>query len=148
MWWGIALRASADDDIGAASMGVNVHRLRLIAWVVSGILLAVAGIAYASFLGTISARPFYFNHVFLTLAMLILGGMRTVAGAVLGTFLISFGLEWVRWLETGPTVLGIDLPEVLGLSGVALGAVIVLTMALRPGGIMGDREIDELILKR
>ncbi len=144
--WGIALRASADDEIGATSMAVDVHGLRLIAWVLSCGLLAVAGIAYAYFLGTISARPFYFNHVFLTLAMLILGGMRTVTGAVLGTFLISFGLEWVRWLETGPKILGFDLPEVLGLSGVALGAVIVLTMALRPGGIMGDHEIEELVL--
>ena len=80
--------------------------------------------------------------------MLILGGMRTVTGAVLGTFLISFGLEWVRWLETGPTVAGLKLPEVLGLSGVALGTVIVLTMALRPGGIMGDREIEDFILKK
>lgn len=146
--WGIALRASADDEVGASAMGVDIHRLRLIAWVFSGVLLALAGISYAYFLGTISARPFFFNHVFLTLAMLILGGMRTVTGAVLGTFLISFGLEWVRWLETGPGVLGIDLPEVLGLSGVALGAVIVLTMALRPGGIMGDLEIEDLVLKQ
>ncbi|MGB2097489.1 MAG: branched-chain amino acid ABC transporter permease, partial [Candidatus Puniceispirillales bacterium] len=99
-------------------------------------------------LGTISARSFYFNHVFLTLAMLILGGMRTVTGAVLGTFLISFGLEWVRWFETGPTVLGLKFPEVLGLSGVVLGSVIVLIMALRPGGIMGDQEIEDFILKK
>ncbi|MFL4468494.1 branched-chain amino acid ABC transporter permease [Tateyamaria armeniaca] len=144
--WGVMLRASADDETGAAAMGVNVTRLRLIAWVLSGLILACAGIAYAYFLGTISARPFYFNHVFLTLAMLIFGGMRTVTGAVLGTFAISFGLEVVRWLETGPVVIGIDLPEVLGLSGVMLGLVIVLTMALRPVGVMGDREIEELVL--
>ena len=144
---GVALRASADDEIGALSMGVDMYRLRLIAWVFSVMLLAVAGIAYAYFLGTISARPFYFNHVFLTLAMLIFGGMRTVTGAVLGTFLISLGLEMVRWLETGPIVLGVDLPEVLGLSGIALGAVIVLTMALRPSGIMGETEIEDLVLK-
>ena len=145
---GIALRASADDEIGALSMGVDMYRLRLIAWVFSGMLLAVAGIAYAYFLGTISARPFYFNHVFLTLAMLIFGGMGTITGAVLGTFLISLGLEMVRWLETGPNVLGVDLPEVLGLSGIALGAVIVFTMALRPRGIMGETEIEDLVLKK
>jgi len=145
--WGVQLRASADDELGAQASGINIHRMRLIAWVLSAVLLSIAGIAYAYFLGTISARPFYFNHVFLTLAMLILGGMRTVTGAVLGTLIISFGLEWVRWLETGPTVLGIDLPEVLGLSGIALGTVIVGTMALRPGGIMGDREVEDLILK-
>ncbi|KNG94628.1 branched-chain amino acid ABC transporter permease [Pseudaestuariivita atlantica] len=146
--WGVMLRASADDETGAAAMGVNVRRLRLIAWVLSGLILATAGIAYAYFLGTISARPFYFNHVFLTLAMLIFGGMRTVTGAVLGTFAISFGLEIVRWLETGPKVIGINLPELLGLSGIMLGLVIVLTMALRPVGVMGDREIEEVFSKR
>ncbi|UWR22133.1 branched-chain amino acid ABC transporter permease [Sulfitobacter sp. S190] len=145
--WGVMLRASADDETGSAAMGVNVVRLRLIAWVLSGLVLGCAGIAYAYFLGTISARPFYFNHVFLTLAMLIFGGMRTVTGAVLGTFAISFGLEVIRWLETGPVIIGIDLPEVLGLSGVMLGLVIVLTMALRPVGVMGDREIEELVLR-
>lgn len=142
--WGLQLRASADDEVGARAMGANIFRLRLIAWVLSGALLAVAGICYAYFLGTISARPFFFTHVFLTLAMLILGGMRTVTGAVLGCFLISFGLEGVRYIETGPVILGIDLPEALGLSGIALGTVIVLTMALRPMGIMGNSEIEDL----
>lgn len=146
--WGIQLRASADDEVGAAAMGVEIYKLRLIAWVLGAVILAVAGICYAYFLGTISARPFYFNHVFLTLAMLILGGMRTVTGAVLGTFLISFGLEGVRYLETGPVLLGIELPEALGLSGIALGAVIVLTMALRPTGIMGNREIETLFVRK
>ena len=146
--WGIQLRASSDDEVGARAMGVNVFRLRLIAWVLGSVFLATAGICYAYYLGTISARPFYFTHVFLTLAMLILGGMRTVTGAVLGTILISFGLEGVRFLETGPELLGIDLPEMLGLSGVALGCVIVLTMALRPGGIMGNTEIEQLFSKR
>ena len=79
--------------------------------------------------------------------MLIFGGMGTITGAVLGTFLISLGLEMVRWLETGPNILGVDLPEVLGLSGIALGAVIVFTMALRPRGIMGETEIEDLVLK-
>ena len=80
--------------------------------------------------------------------MLILGGMRTVTGAVLGTVLISFGLEGVRFLETGPELFGFNLPEMLGLSGVALGLVIVLTMALRPGGIMGNTEIEQLFRNR
>lgn len=146
--WGVQLRASSDDEVGARAMGVNVFRVRLIAWVLGAIFLAVAGICYAYFLGTISARPFYFTHVFLTVAMLILGGMRTVTGAVLGTILISFGLEGVRFLETGPELLGIQLPEMLGLSGVTLGVVIVLTMALRPSGIMGNIEIEQLFRGR
>ena len=146
--WGVQLRASADDEVGARSMGVNVFKVRLIAWVLGSVFLAVAGISYAYFLGTISARPFYFTHVFLTVAMLILGGMRTVSGAVLGTILISFGLEGVRVLETGPVLLGIKLPEMLGLSGIMLGVVIVATMAFRSSGIMGNTEIEQVFARK
>jgi len=45
-------------------------------------------------------------------------------------------------------VAGLKLPEMLGLSGVTLGVVIVLTMALRPSGIMGNTEIEQLFRKR
>lgn len=144
---GVQLRACADDEVGARAMGVNVYRIRLIAWVVGTMFFATAGIAYAFFLGTISARPFYFNFVFLTVAMLILGGLRSVTGAVFGTLLITIGLEIVRWLETGPTLLSVKLPQMLGLSGLLLGVVIVAVMAFLPNGIMGNREIEE-VLKR
>lgn len=141
---GLQLRASADDEVGARAMGVNIYRTRLIAWVISTMFFATAGIAYSFFLGTISARPFYFNFVFLTVAMLILGGLRSVSGAVFGTLLITIGLEVVRWLETGPELVGVRLPQMLGLSGLLLGIVIVAVMAFLPNGIMGNREIEEV----
>ncbi|MDI3338624.1 branched-chain amino acid ABC transporter permease [Defluviimonas aestuarii] len=145
---GLRLRAVADDEVGARAMGVNVVRARMIAWVVSTLFFATAGIAYAFYLGTISARPFYFNYVFLTVAMLILGGLRSVTGAVFGTLLISLGLEIIRWLETGPTLGGVKLPEMLGLSGLLLGIVIVGVMAFRPHGLMGNREIEDIVFRR
>ena len=55
--WELHLEASADDEIGALSMGVDMLMV-LIAWVFSAILLAISGIAYAYFLGTISAHLF------------------------------------------------------------------------------------------
>ena len=143
---GLRLRAAADDEVGARAMGVNIYRTRLAGWIVSTVFFAVAGIAYAFYLGTISARPFYFNFVFLTVAMLILGGLRSVTGAVFGTLLISIGLEVVRWLETGPQVVGLKLPQMLGLSGLLLGVVIVAVMAFKPNGLMGNREIEDIIL--
>lgn len=145
---GLKLRASADDEVGARAMGVDVFRVRLIAWVIGTLFFAAAGIAYAFYLGTISARPFYFNFVFLTVSMLILGGLRSVTGAVFGTLLISIGLELVRWLETGPNIGGIKFPEVLGLSGLLLGVVIVAVMAFMPNGIMGNREIEQLVKRK
>lgn len=145
--FGLQLRACADDEIGARAMGVDVYRTRLIAWVIGTLFFATAGIAYAFFLGTISARPFYFNFVFLTVAMLILGGLRSVSGAVIGTLLITIGLEVVRWLETGPDLGIIKMPQMLGLSGLLLGVVIVAVMTFLPNGIMGNREIEEIFKK-
>ena len=145
--WGIQLRASSDDEKSADAMGVNIFKLRLVAWTLGGLILALSGICYAYYLGTISARPFYFSHVFLTLAMLILGGMRSITGAVIGTILITFGLEGVRFMETGPTILGLKFPEMLGLSGIALGAVIVIIMVVRNGGLVGNFEIEQLFIK-
>lgn len=142
---GLQLRASADDEVGARAMGVDVYRVRLIAWVLGTLFFAMAGVSYAFYLGTISARPFYFEYVFLTVAMLILGGLRSVSGAVFGTLLISIGLQMVRFMESGPTLGGIKFPEMLGLSGLLLGVVIVGVMAFLPNGIMGNREIEELI---
>ena len=146
--WGIQLRASSDDETSASAMGVNIFNLRLFAWTLGGLILALAGICYAYFLGTISARPFYFHHVFLTLAMLILGGMRSITGAVLGTIMITFGLEGVRFMETGPVFIGVKFPEMLGLSGITLGAVIVIIMVLRNGGLVGNFEIEQLFIKK
>lgn len=144
---GVQLRASADDEVGARAMGVNVYRTRLIAWVLSALFIAVAGIAYAFFLGSISARPFYFHYVFLTVSMLILGGLRRVSGAVIGTLMISLGLELVRWLETGPQIVGVKLPQMLDLSGLLLGVVIVAVMAFRPSGLLGNREIEDVFIR-
>ena len=53
----------------------------------------------------------------------------------------------VRILETGSIVLGVDLPKALDLSGIALGAVIVFTVALRPSGVLGKNEIEDFVLK-
>ncbi|RUY49713.1 branched-chain amino acid ABC transporter permease, partial [Mesorhizobium sp. M7A.F.Ca.CA.001.12.1.1] len=88
---------------------------------------------------------FYFQMIFNTLAMLILGGMATVTGAVTGVIVLSVGLEFIRSIESGVTIAGLQLPQLLGLSGVALGVVIVLCMAFRPSGISGRYELDELL---
>ena len=100
------LRASATNMLAAESMGVNIRALRLIAWVLGGVVCGIAGALYAYYLGTVNARAFYFHAAFLTLAMHILGGMRSVTGAVVGVVLISVAMELIRHLESGPVILG------------------------------------------
>jgi len=145
--WGVQLRASAENHLAARSSGVNVSLRRLSAWILSAIICGIAGMMFAFYVGTITARAFYFSYVFLTIAMLILGGMRTVSGAVVGVFVIEFGIEIIRMLENGPQILGIKLPTMYGLSGLALGVVIVICMAFRPSGVMGNAEFDDILFR-
>lgn len=145
---GTQLRASGEDMLAAASMGVNVRRLRLVAWVLSSVIIAVGGVMYAYLIGTMSPKSFYFDTVFLTLAMLILGGMHSVSGAVVGSIVVTVGFEIMRYLENGPAILGVQLPQMLGLTGFFLGTIIVLFMALRPEGLVGDEELDEILERR
>ncbi|MAM13902.1 MAG: branched-chain amino acid ABC transporter permease [Rhizobiaceae bacterium] len=142
---GLQLRATADNPRAAEALAIDARALRRKAWLLSALVCGVAGVLYASFTGTISPRLFYFQQVFMTLAMLILGGLGTVTGAVVGTLILSVSLELIRSLESGVDLGPIQLPEMLGLSGVALGAVIVLGMVLRPQGISGRHELDEVL---
>ena len=141
---GLQLRASSEDMLAARAMGVPISRLRHYAWMLSTVIVGIAGILHATYLGVIGPNSFYFNQTFLTMAMVILGGMRSVSGVVLGTFVISLGNEIVRTLENGPELLGVKLPEMFGLTGFFLGAVIVLTMIFRRNGLLGDMEFEDI----
>lgn len=145
--WGLQLRGSAQSPQAAVALGIDARRLRFGSWIFSALICALAGVLYAYFAGTISPRLFYFQQAFMTLAMLILGGMATVTGAVAGVVVLSIGLEIIRSVESGVVIAGVQLPQLLGLSGVALGVVIVLCMAFRPDGITGRHELDEYLAK-
>lgn len=142
---GVQLRASATDPLAAEAMGVDVKRLRLVAWVLGSAVVGCAGALYALYAGTINARAFYFHTAFLTLAMAIVGGMRSVTGAMVGVALLTVLLELIRVVEGGITVFGIEFPDMLGLSGLMLGVIIVTVMCFRPDGFMGGHEIEEAV---
>jgi branched-chain amino acid transport system permease protein len=142
---GLHLRASAESLLAARAFGVDVFRLRLMAWILGALMCATGGILYAFFMGTINARAFHFELVMTTLAMLILGGMRTVSGAVFGCAVLALLLEAIRSVESGVAIAGVQLPQLLGLSGLAMGAIIVVGMIFRPRGIFVRLELDELL---
>lgn len=134
------MRAACENVAAAGAIGICIKRLRLLAWVLSAGVPAVAGVLFALFVGTVSPKSFYFDLTFLTLAMLILGGTHSVSGAVVGAIAVTFGFEVMRYLENGPVLMGLKVPEMFGLTGLFLEAIIVLCMA---SGLVGDDEIDE-----
>ncbi|HEY7687575.1 MAG TPA: branched-chain amino acid ABC transporter ATP-binding protein/permease [Dongiaceae bacterium] len=142
---GLELRAAREDDAAARAVGVNVVRQRWIAWILSGVLAALAGACYANFNGVITPKSLYFHLTFTLLAMLIVGGMASVSGAVAGTILVTLLIEVLRRVEENFQPIGLQL---FGLTILGLSLVILLVMYRRRQGIFGFLEIEDWLFAR
>jgi branched-chain amino acid transport system permease protein len=139
--FGLMLRTSREDEVAAKASGVNVVLQRLIAFVLSAFFAGLAGGLYAHFLGTITVAAFYLDLTFITLAMLVIGGMNSLSGAVIGVITISALIEVLRQLERG---IGIGLTTIAvpgGTQEIGLGVAMVLILIFRQRGITGNQEI-------
>ncbi len=140
---GLRLRASREDEVASTAVGVNVKLHRFIAWVLGAVLAGAAGALLAHFLGAFSPKDFYFNLTFVLLAMLILGGITTVSGAVGGAALVMVIVELLRKLEGGVDLGAFSLPTVFGLTDIGIGIAILIVMYWLQDGLFGVRELDE-----
>ena len=134
--FGRQLRAAREDASAARAVGISVYRQRLIAFGLSGALAGFAGGLYVHYL-PINVDAVYLDLTFITLAMLVIGGMTSLWGAVVGALAVS-GLDSLL-AEAENGVAGIDLPS--GSRIVVVGALMALVLILRPAGLTGGREV-------
>jgi branched-chain amino acid transport system permease protein len=139
---GLLLRCSRENEVAAAATGIDVSRERLIAFVISAFFVALAGVLFAHLLGTMTANTFYLDLTFVTLAMLVVGGTRSLTGACSGVLLVSAVQEIFRSIERGVDLGIATLSAPPGLQEIALALILLFVLIARPDGIMGDREID------
>lgn len=137
----LLLRASREDEAAAAATGVHIVRHRLIAFVISGFLSGIAGVLLAHFLGTVRVETFYLDLTFIIVAMLVIGGMRSLTGAVFGAIVIAALTEFFRQLEIGFAVAGTTIAAPPGVGDATLALVMLLVILFRPKGIAGGQEI-------
>jgi branched-chain amino acid transport system permease protein len=137
--FGRLLRASREDAFAAQGVGVSVHRQRLWAFTLSGALAGFAGGLLVHLLGSITTEQVYLELTFLTLMMLVIGGLTSLLGAVVGALAVSGLDSFLSEAEQGVSVgVSIDLPQ--GSRLIFLGAIMALVLILRPSGLTGGRE--------
>jgi branched-chain amino acid transport system permease protein len=137
---GLRLRASREDEIAAQALGVRVRRERGIAWVLSAFLCGTGGALYGQYLGSFNADAFYLSMTFLTLAMLVIGGMTSLLGSVVGVVVVTAAAEALRRLEQGTELGPLSIAPRPGLREVGLAFIMLLILLLRPNGLTGGRE--------
>jgi branched-chain amino acid transport system permease protein len=138
---GLRLRAAREDEVAARAAGIVVWRERLIAFVISAFFFAIGGILFGHFLGTLAVSIFWLSMTFLTLAMLVVGGLRSLTGAVVGTLVVAAVRGFLRTLEQGFHFGSATLQVPQGMQEITLAVVLLLILVYRPQGIIGDREL-------
>jgi branched-chain amino acid transport system permease protein len=141
--FGRKLRASREDAAAARAAGIDIHRQRLRAFALSGALSGFAGGLFVHLNGTLHVSDVYLELTFLTLAMLVVGGVGSLWGAVVGALAVSALDSFLLDAEGGDVgfvndVLGKPLWGGSRLVGVALFMAVVLV--LLPSGLTRGRE--------
>jgi branched-chain amino acid transport system permease protein len=145
--FGLRLRAAREDEPAARAAGVRIWPQRLIAFVLSAFVVAIGGILYGHFLGTLAVSMFWLDLTFLTLAMLVIGGLRSLTGAVVGTLTVAIIREILRTLEQGISIGGQAFSVPGGVQEIGLALVLLSILIYRPQGLIGDRELGRPELK-
>lgn len=136
---GRALVALRDNDIAARTMGINLARYKLLAFLISAALTGVAGAMMAMYMSIVSVESFPFLLAIEALAIVIVGGLGSVLGAVLGTvFIISLP----EVLSAAMPLLGGRLAELMTTSAheiksVLYGLAIIAFLRFDPRGLRG-----------
>lgn len=131
--YGRAMFAQKGDRWAARSIGISILRPRLLAFVVSAFFTAVAGSLYAHFITSFSPTVFYFDLTFRVITMLVVGGMGSVSGSVVGAVVVLALAETLRRAE--------EATLLYGLGGILLAVFFISVIIFRPDGILGQREL-------
>jgi branched-chain amino acid transport system permease protein len=133
----IALR---EDEVAAASMGVPLVKTKLLAYATGAAFGGMAGVFLASLLNTVNADQFQFFFSIFILAMVILGGLGSIEGVLLGAAtLVYINFKFIPDANAKPREwfnLDLDLSE---LSSAIYGFLLVMMMVLRPEGLLPER---------
>jgi branched-chain amino acid transport system permease protein len=131
--YGREMFAQREDRVAAQAIGIRVMDPRLLAFVVGAFFSAVAGSLYAHFITSFSPTVFYFDLTFRVITMLVIGGMGSVSGSILGAILIVGLSEALRRVE--------DATLLYGLSAIVLAVIFIIVITVRRDGLLGDREV-------
>jgi branched-chain amino acid transport system permease protein len=139
--YGRAFKALREDEVAAQAMGLNLFHYKELAFIISSFFTGVGGGLLAIFMRSIESKTFSINLTYDILLIVVLGGIGSITGSVIGSFLVTAGREWLRFFDNPLYIGGIQIP--LFRSGFRMVIFSILLMAVvlfYRRGIMGSNE--------
>ena len=140
--YGRAFKSIRDDEIAAEDMGINLFKHKMLSFVISSFFAGVGGALLAMFQTTIQAAPFRASMTYEILLMVVIGGIGSISGSCIASFLyIACSEWWLRFLDSG-SFMGMTVPFFRdGFRKVVFSVVIMIIVLFFSRGIMGDKEL-------
>lgn len=139
--YGRAFKSIREDEVAAEAMGISLFKHKMLSFIISGFMAGIGGGLFAALLGTVDPKQFYFTLTYNFLLIIVLGGMGSISGTVISAFLVTAGLEWLRFLDEPATLFGVSIPLFRpGLRMVVFSVILMLVVLYYRKGIMGQNE--------
>lgn len=146
--YGRAMKAIREDETAARAMGIDPFRQLLLAFIISAFFSGIAGGLLAHLITTVSPTLFTFMLTFNLLIIIVVGGLGSTTGAVIGAMLFAWGGEALRVVES-PIDLGIiTIPGIPGMRMVVFSLILMLAIIFAGNGLLGRREFGWEVLAR
>lgn len=142
--YGRAMKAVRDDEDAASAIGINTFKIKTLAFGTSAFFEGIGGGLLAILLTTISPDLFTFFLTFQLLIIIVLGGLGSMTGAIIGTILVIGGSEWLRFLDGPMNIFGFQTDAHPGLRMVVFSVILILVMLFAREGIMGKKELSDI----
>ncbi|GAA2334089.1 branched-chain amino acid ABC transporter ATP-binding protein/permease [Streptomyces kunmingensis] len=120
---GRRLRAMRDDSLAAGAMGAEIPLLRMTAFLLASLYGGLAGILYSGLIRYVAPETFSISNMFILLAMVVIGGRRSLVGCVIGAIGLTLVREWLSDFST--------------YAQLGYGVVVVLMVVFAPTGLAG-----------
>ena len=148
--YGRAFKAIRDDEIAAEAMGINLFHHKQMAFVISSFFAGIGGALLAMYQGSLQANGFKSAMTYEILLIVVIGGLGSVSGSIMASFLfIACSEWWLRFLDAETMLGDFQVPLLApGFRMVVFSVVIMVVVLFFRKGIMGDRELWELGRRR
>ena len=141
--YGRAFKAVRDDEVAAEAMGISLFKHKMISFIVSSFFAGVGGALFAMYVANAQAKVFTSTMTYEILLIVVIGGIGSVSGSCLATFLyVACSEWWLRFLDAETYIGSFKVPLLRsGFRMVVFSFVIMIIVLFFSKGIMGDKEL-------
>lgn len=144
--YGRAFKAIREDEIAAEAMGINLAQHKRLSFCISAFFAGISGALFAMYVANAQAQPFTTTMTYEILLIVVIGGIGSVSGSCIATFLyVACSEWWLRFLDEKTMIGSFQVPFLRsGFRMVVFSIIIMIVVLFFRKGIMGDKELTAL----